>query len=161
MLVSLICAVSRNGIIGRGNQLPWKLPNDLKRFKALTMGHPIIMVRKTFESIGKPLPGRDNVVVSRQPGYRAEGCHVVASLEEALKVCRAAGEAFVIGGASLYEEALPAAHRIYLTEVHQDIAGDVRMPLMDHAVWGEISRENHPADDTHPYAYSFVTLEKR
>ena len=175
MIVSLICAVARNGIIGRGNQLPWTLPNDLKRFKALTMGHPVIMGRKTFESLGRPLPGRINIILTHQPGYcaeargdasarvshRAQGCRVVTSLEEALEACRRELEVFVIGGANLYAQALTRAHRIYWTEVHHAAEGDVRMPPVDRAAWREPAREDHPADAAHPYAYSFVTLEKR
>ena len=161
MMISLICAVSRNGVIGLGGRLPWKLPNDLKRFKALTMGHPVIMGRKTFESLRKPLPGRTNIVVTHQSGYRADGCQVVGSIEEALQACQQEPEVFVIGGANVYAQALPLAHRIYLTEVHAHVQGDTRMPAFDRAAWRETVREDHPADPSHPYPYSFLTLEKQ
>lgn len=159
MVVSIICAVAANGVIGIQNRLPWKLPADLQRFKTLTMGHPIIMGRKTYESIGKPLPGRANIVVTRQSGYRADGCTVAHSLPEALTTMAGVDEAFVIGGADLYAQALPLAERIYWTEVHQDYAGDSRMPAIDRTRWHETAREDYPADGAVP-AYSFVTLGK-
>ena len=160
MTVALVCAVAENGVIGRANRLPWRLPADLKRFKALTMGHPVIMGRRTYESIGKPLPGRTNIVVTRQSGYRAEGCLVAGSLEQALALCRRDETAFVIGGAMLYAEALPAATRIYLTEIRQAVEGDTLFPEFDRTRWRETIREDHPAEAGSPLPYSFVTLER-
>lgn len=161
MKVSLIVAMAANGVIGRGNRLPWKLPADLARFKRLTMGHPIIMGRKTYESLGKPLPGRTNIVVSRQPDFHAEGCLVAHSLEEALARSKGDEEVFVIGGAQLFEQALKVATRMYLTEIHEAFPGDVHFPPLDRSQWHEVSREETPADAERPFAYSFVTLEKR
>lgn len=161
MTLSVICAVAANGVIGRDNRLPWRLPADLKRFKALTRGHAIIMGRKTHESLGRPLPGRTNIVITRQPGYRAEGCRVAGSLEQALALATDDSEVFVIGGAMLYAQALPQANRIYLTRVHQEIPGDTRMPAWDEAAWRETAREDHEPDAANPYRYSFMTLEKR
>ncbi|WP_119278071.1 dihydrofolate reductase [Calidithermus roseus] len=166
-MLSLVVAMAENRVIGRDNTLPWRLPNDLKRFRRLTMGHPVIMGRKTYESIGKPLPGRTNIVVTRTPGYSAPGCMVVGSLEAALRVAEAAPhdparprETFVIGGAELYAQALPLADRIHLTLVHAEVAGDTFFPAFDQSVWREVSRERHEPDDQHAYAYSFVTLER-
>lgn len=140
--LSLIAAVAANGVIGSDNALPWRLPEDLKRFKALTTGHPVIMGRKTFESIGRPLPGRRNIVISRNEGYKADGCEVATSLSAALNSCRAgSNEIFVIGGAQIYAEALPQAQRLYLTEIRRDFAGDARFPTFDRHHWQEISRE--------------------
>jgi dihydrofolate reductase len=140
--LSLIAAVAANGVIGSDNALPWRLAEDLKRFRALTMGHPVIMGRKTFESIGRPLPGRRNIVISRNAGYKAGGCEVATSLSAALDSCRAgSNEIFVIGGAQIYAEALPQARRLYLTEIRRDFAGDARFPPFDRHHWQEISRE--------------------
>ncbi|WP_018467535.1 dihydrofolate reductase [Calidithermus timidus] len=166
-MLSLVVAMAENRVIGRGNALPWRLPGDLKRFRRLTMGHPVIMGRKTYESIGKPLPGRTNIVVTRTPGYSAPGCTVVGSLEAALKAADGAPhqppehrETFVIGGAELYAQALPLARRIHLTLVHAELEGDAFFPEFDLGEWRELSRECHEADGQHPYAYSFVTLER-
>jgi len=161
MRVSLIVAVARNGVIGQKNRLPWKLPADLKRFKALTMGHPIVMGRKTYESIGKALPGRTNIVVTRQAGYRAEGCLVVDSLEHGLALARSDEEIFVIGGVEIFTQAIPLANRIYLTQIDQDFEGDARLPALDRTVWHETAREDHPSGPETPLAYSFLTLERR
>ncbi len=161
MRVSLIVAVARNGVIGQKNRLPWKLPADLKRFKALTMGHPIVMGRKTYESIGKALPGRTNIVVTRQAGYRAEGCLVVDSLEHGLALARSDEEIFVIGGVEIFTQAIPLANRIYLTQIDQDFEGDARLPALDRTVWHETAREDHPSGPEPPLAYSFLTLERR
>jgi len=163
--ITLIVAVADNGVIGRGNQLPWRLPDDLKRFKALTMGHPIVMGRKTHESIGRALPGRTNLVISRNPEFQpAEGCVVAPSLDAALERLERlkqmdrvdTPEVFIIGGASLYAEALPRASRLQLTEVHADFDGDVFCPDLHQDSFTETSRERHEADDRHPCAFSFV-----
>lgn len=144
--LSLIAAVAANGVIGSDNALPWRLSEDLKRFKALTLGHPVIMGRRTFESLGRPLPGRRNIVVSRNAAYRAEGCEVAASLDAAVAACRdASEEIFVIGGAQVYAEALAQAHRLYLTEIRRDYPGDARFPEFDRRLWRETSRERRTA----------------
>ncbi len=160
-MISIICAIAANGVIGHQNRLPWRLLADLKRFKALTLGHVVIMGRKTYESLGKPLPGRTNLIVTRQPAFKACGALTAGSLDDALRLCASDPEAFVIGGATLYAEALPLADRIYLTEIHQEIAGDTVMPAIDRTAWREVSREDHGPDAEAPFAYSFVTLEKR
>ena len=159
-LLTLIAAVARNGVIGRDNQLPWHLPEDLKRFKTLTLGHPVVMGRKTWESLPekfRPLPGRRNIVVSRNPDYRAPGAVVVASVAAALAAAEAA-EVFVIGGAALYAEALPAARRLQLTEIDADIQGDAHFPAYDKGLWRESARESRQAEAGYPYA--FVTYER-
>ena len=161
MRVALIAALAENRIIGRDNQLPWRVPADLQHFKALTMGKPIIMGRKTWESIGRPLPGRDNIVVTRDTGYQAEGCKVVHSVAQALQVAAGAEEAMIIGGANLYEQTLDAADRLYLTQIRAEVEGDARFPDIDMQAWREVERESHPADERNEYAYDFVVLERR
>ncbi|GAB4437702.1 MAG: dihydrofolate reductase [Rhodocyclaceae bacterium] len=156
--VSLIAAVARNGIIGAGNRLPWRLPEDLARFKALTWGHPVIMGRRTWESLGRALPGRPNLVVSRSERFRAEGARSFPSLEAALEAC---GDepAFVIGGAHLYAAALPLAQRMYLTEIDADFDGDASFPAFDRSEWIERSRE--PRRTASGLAFAFVLYERR
>ncbi len=156
-MISLIVAVSKNGIIGNKGRLPWHLPADLKRFKQLTMGHPILMGRKTFESVGKPLPGRTNIVITRQPDFQACGATMVHSLKEALLLCENEKEVFVIGGAEIYRQALPFADRIYLTRINQDFKGDTVLFEIDPAVWKETFREEFPAD---PLPHTFITLNR-
>ena len=155
--LSLIVAAARNGVIGRRNQLPWRLPDDLKRFKAVTMGKPVIMGRKTWESIGRPLPGRLNIVVTRQPDYRAEGASVAHSLGDALAAAGAAEEVMVIGGAELYAAALPRAEVLHLTRVEADVEGDAFLPAIDWSQWRLVSAEPHPFDDKHALAFVFET----
>ncbi len=153
--LALIAAVAANGVIGSDNALPWRLPEDLKRFKALTLGHPVIMGRKTFESIGRPLPGRRNLVITRNAGYRADGCEVLGSLEAALAACAGStDEVFVIGGAQIYAEALPLAQRLYLTEIRRDYPGDARFPDWSHAQWHEVARERQCGEDGLPYDFA-------
>lgn len=159
MILSLIVAVANNGVIGQRNGLPWRLPEDLKRFKALTMGKPIIMGRKTFESIGKPLPGRTNIVITHQ-ALSLPGCTVAPSLPAAIAVAGAVEEVMVIGGAEIYRQALPLAERVYLTEVHAEVVGDALFPALD-TQWRELAREDYPADERHAFAYSFVILTRR
>jgi dihydrofolate reductase len=163
MRVSLVAAVAENGVIGRYGRLPWRLPDDMKHFRELTTGHHVVMGRRTHESIGRPLPGRTNLVLSRDPGYSTAGCRVVPSLEDALAIARDAGESetFVVGGAAVYELALPRADRIYLTRVVARVEGDVSFPDLDPAAWLERSREDHPADDRHGYAFSLRVLDRR
>jgi len=160
--ISLIVAVAQNGVIGRDGGLPWRLSNDLRYFKSVTMGKPIIMGRKTYESIGRPLPGRPNIVVSRNPAFTADGIDVRPSLGAAVSHAATlpGGEAMIIGGAALYTDALETAGRIYLTEVHADVDGDVRFPAFDRLDWVEISREKHPASEKDDFAHSFVVLER-
>ena len=143
--VVLIAAVSRNGVIGKGGKLPWHLPDDLKRFKALTLGHAIIMGRKTFDSIGRPLPKRRNLVVSRQAGFHHEGVEVFSSLEKALEAAHFGGDEspFVIGGAEIYAAALPLATRLELTELRELVDGDTYFPPIDPLAWQLVSREEH------------------
>ena len=159
-LVSLIAALAANRVIGNDNGMPWRLPADLKRFRATTMGHPIVMGRKTFESLARALPGRHNIVVTRQPDYRADGCTVAASLEAALDCARAADEVFVIGGGELYRTALARARRLYLTEIAAVYAGDTRFPELDPVEWREIEREHHSAGTEAPFAFDFVRYER-
>jgi dihydrofolate reductase len=160
--ITLVVAVAENGVIGRGGTLPWHLPADLGHFKAVTMGKPIVMGRKTWESIGRPLPGRTNIVVSGQPDYRAEGCVVVQSFEAALAAAAGddAPEVMIIGGAALYAAALPRADRILLTRVHAVLEGDVFFPAMADEEWGVVAAERHEPDDRHAFAYSFLELRR-
>jgi dihydrofolate reductase len=159
-MISIIVAVAENGVIGSDNRLPWHLPDDLKRFKALSLGKPIVMGRRTFESIGRPLPGRTNIVVSRQPGLAIEGAIVVPSLDAALEATGAAPEVVVIGGAEIFRLALPRTDTIHLTRVHASVAGNVHFPELDPANWREAAVEHHAADERHQYAFSFVTLQR-
>ena len=159
-LVSILVATDERGGIGRDGGLPWHLPNDLKRFKALTMGKPIVMGRKTWESIGRPLPGRFNIVVTRQPGYTAPGATVVGSLDAAISVAGDVGEICVIGGAEVYRLALPRTGLIHLTRIHATVPADTYFPELEAARWREVAREDHPADEKHAYAYSFIELRR-
>ncbi|GAA5179854.1 dihydrofolate reductase [Niveibacterium umoris] len=154
--LALIAAVAQNGTIGRDNALPWRLRDDLKRFKALTLGHPVVMGRKTWESLGRPLPGRRNIVVTRQPGLVLEGAEVVHSLDEALAGCNDADTVFVIGGAQLYREALGRADALYLTEVGADVEGDAHFPPIGDAGFREVARESHAAGEGNEHPFSFV-----
>ena len=159
-MFSLIVAMAENRVIGRNNSLPWRLPEDLKHFRRLTMGHPIIMGRKNYQSIGRPLPGRTNIVVTRAHDFAAPGCIVVHSVDAALDSARGDSEPFIIGGAEIYTQTLGQARRLYLTLVHADVPGDVRFPALEPAQWRELSRERHESDSAHAYAYSFVTMER-
>lgn len=152
--------MARNRVIGRDNALPWRLPAELAHFKRVTMGHPIIMGRRTYESIGRPLPGRLNIVVSRNPGFVAPGCTVVDSLEKAYEAAGDAGEVSIIGGTSLFEAALPTADCIHLTEVEAEIAGDTWFPDFDRSQWREKEIVRHPADERHAYAFRILELER-
>jgi dihydrofolate reductase len=158
---SLVVARARNGVIGRDNRLPWRLPADLAYFKRVTLGHPVIMGRRTWESIGKALPGRRNIVVSRDPAYRADGATVVGSLDEAWRAAAGADEACVIGGTSLFAEALPLADRIHLTEVEADVEGDTWFPAFDRNQWLEREIARQPRDERHEYPFRIVVLERR
>lgn len=159
-MISLIVAVSQNNVIGIDGALPWKLSDDLKRFKQLTMGKPIVMGRLTFESIGRALPGRQNIVLTRQADFAAENCDVVSSPAAALAVAGNAEEIIVIGGSQIYELFTPKASRLYLTAVDVDVDGDAHFPEVDTAAWKLVSTEAHAADANNEYAYQFRTYER-
>ena len=159
--------MAQNQVIGRNNSLPWHLPEDLKYFKRITLGKPVIMGRKTFESIGKPLPGRTNIVITRNPQFAAEGVKTVASLEAARELCESitetdgTAEAMVIGGAEIFRQVLPVADRLYLTKIHAEVEGDTFFPAFDHNDWQEIAREDFEASGPNPYNYSFLILDRK
>jgi dihydrofolate reductase len=163
--LGVIVAVAANGVVGRDNALPWHLPEDLRYFKRMTMGKPVVMGRRTFQSIGRPLPGRRNLVISRDPDFRAEGVTVLPSLEAALdlagELVERDGEVMVIGGAQIYAAAIPLADRLYVTEVHAEVSGDAILPPVDWSAWREVSRELQRASGDNPYDYSFVAYERR
>ncbi len=163
MRLSIIAALASNSVIGRNNQVPWRLSTDLKRLKALTMGHHIIMGRKTFESIGKPLPGRVNVVITRQTDYRPDGVVVVNSLEDAIQIAESArdDEVFVAGGSEIYQQAIHRADRMYLTRVHADVEGDTVFPDFDDvSEWKLTDAEHFDADEKNEYPFSFLTYDR-
>ncbi|RLA05102.1 MAG: type 3 dihydrofolate reductase [Gammaproteobacteria bacterium] len=157
--INLIAAMAKNRTIGLDNTMPWHLPADLKHFKAITMKHPIIMGRKTYQSIGRPLPGRQNIVVTRNQDFQLDGADVVNSLDQALGLCQGASEIMVIGGANIYQQMLPKAKRLYLTFIDLDVAGDSYFPDWHGLGFKQIDSESHTADETNPYCYRFVTLE--
>ncbi len=157
---SIIVAVSENNVIGKENGLPWKLSADLKRLKALTMGHHILMGRKTWESLGKPLPGRTNVVITTQKDYSAPGATVVNSLEEALTVSGGDNEIFIFGGAEIFKKALPWVNKVYLTRVHAKIDGDAFFPKLELLEWKIVDIHDYKADEKNEYDYSFITMER-
>jgi dihydrofolate reductase len=158
--LSIIVAMARNRVIGADGGIPWHLPDELRRFKSLTLGHHIVMGRRTWESIGHLLPGRTTVIVTRQRNYSAPGAKVVHSLDEAIAACGADDEIFVIGGADLYAQALPRAGRLYLTVVDADIAGDTFMPDYAAGAWRAVSSDSFPADERHRYAYRCTVYER-
>lgn len=161
MLRSLVVAMARNRVIGRDNRLPWRLPADLAYFKQVTMGHPVVMGRRTHESIGRALPGRQNIVVTRNRAFSAPGCTVVGSLDDAWRAAGNADEACVIGGTSLFAEALPLADRIHLTEVQAEVMGDTFFPEFDRGLWTEREVSRHPADERHTYPFRIVVLDRK
>jgi dihydrofolate reductase len=161
MKKSLVVAMARNRVIGRDNRLPWRLPADLAYFKRVTMGHPVVMGRRTYESIGKPLPGRLNIVVSRNRGFAAPGCTVVESLQAAYAAAGEAERVSIIGGTSLFEAALPTADCIHLTEVEADVDGDTYFPEFDRGQWSEREIARHPADERHTYPIRILQLERK
>ncbi len=160
--LSLIVAMAKNRVIGINNTLPWHLPADLKHFKALTMGHHIVMGRKTYESIGKPLPGRTSVVVTRNRELKIDGCIMCGSLPEAIAIAAGGSdeEIFIVGGAAIFEQALSLADTLYVTEIQQDIAGDTYFPVFDKIKWRELSREKHSQIIPQPLEYHFVTYQR-
>ncbi len=161
MLLSLIVAVAKGNVIGGDNKLLWHLPADLKHFKNVTMDHPIIMGRKTFESIGKPLPGRKNIVVTRQEDYVAEGCTVVNNLQEAINLSEKEGEVFIIGGAEIFRQSIPAADKIYLTRIDHAFDGDVFFPDLNFSEWKLVKYVKYHADEKNKYEYSFAEYERQ
>jgi dihydrofolate reductase len=159
-VISLLVAMGKNRVIGANNAIPWHLPNELKLFKTLTMGHHIVMGRKTYESISRLLPGRTTVIVTRQRDYAVPGAIVTHSIEEALEACGGDNEIFVIGGADLFRDTLPIADRIYLTIVDAEPAGDTFMPEFDMAEWREVSAQSFATDEKHAHAYRAIVLER-
>lgn len=162
---SAIVAMTKHHVIGRQNQLPWHLPNDLKRFKLLTTGHPIIMGRKTYESIGKPLPNRTNIILTREPHFEAPGCEVFNNIDQALDYAanldNRGNEVFIIGGAEIYRLFLPMINYLYLTIVEADIEGDTYFPELNLTEWKEVSSETHAADERHAYGYQFLEWKRK
>lgn len=158
-MISIIFAMDRNRLIGKNNSLPWHLPGDLAYFKKVTLGHAVIMGRKTYESIGRPLPGRRNVIVTRNQDYTADGCTICRSIGEALDLC-SDEEAFVIGGADIYSKFLPYADRLYITLIDQEFEGDTYFPEIDYSVWKLVSRTMGEKNEKNPYTYSFLVYEK-
>ena len=159
--ITLVVAAADNGVIGRENQLPWQLPDDLKRFKRITLGRPVVMGRKTFESIGRPLPGRANIVVTRDTHYRRDGITVVHDIDSAVRCAGDVPEVMVIGGAELFRLFLPRARRVHLTRVHADIDGDAYWPALDQREWRLAEGESHSADERHAHAMTFELWERR
>jgi dihydrofolate reductase len=160
-VITLIVAVADNGVIGRENGLPWHLPEDLKRFKRLTLGKPVVMGRRTYDSIGRPLPGRHNIVVTRDAEYRPAGVTVVHGIDDAERAATGADEIMIIGGAELFRLFLPRAGRVHLTRVHGEVNGDVFWPALDESRWQVVHREELAADERHAYAMTFEIWEKR
>jgi len=159
MTISIVVAISENRAIGKDNKLLWYLPNDLKHFKAITSGHTVIMGRKTYESVGKPLPNRRNIIITRQD-IKIEGCEVVNSIKAALELCRTEREVFIVGGAEIYKQSLHLTDRIYLTVVHQQFEGDSFFPEIKKTDWLQVSREDHQPDEKNSLPYSFITYER-
>ena len=160
MTVSIVVAISQNHAIGKDNKLLWYLPNDLKHFKTITTGHTVIMGRKTYESVGKPLPNRRNIIITRQ-NITIEGCEVVSSIEAALALCADEAEVFIVGGAEIYRQSLHLTDRIYLTIVHKEFDGDSYFPEIEANVWKETAREDHEPDIKNSLPYSFITFERQ
>ncbi len=162
MKISIIVAIADNGVIGRDNELPWRLSADLQRFKALTMGHHLLLGRKTFEAIGRPLPGREMIVVSRGTPELPDGVHLASSILDGIERARSYGEEelFVAGGASIYAVTLTDCDRVYLTRVHDDVDGDVLFPAVDWSLWDEVSRQEIPADERNEYATTFTVYDR-
>jgi dihydrofolate reductase len=160
-MISIIVAIGKNRVIGKDNQLIWHLPADLKRFKQITMGHSMIMGRKTFESIGKALPGRTTVIVTRDKNYKQDNCLVAYSTEQAIEICKNDSEIFIVGGAQIFEKAIALTDKIYLTQIHESFDGDVFFPALNEDEWKIIWQEDHTADEKNKYDYSFVDYVRR
>lgn len=161
MKLTLIAAMAQNRVIGRAGDLPWHLPDDLKHFKKLTRGHHVIMGRKTYESMEKPLPGRTNIVVTRSENYRAPGCMVSQSLRHAIQKAENDSQPFIIGGGDIYQQALPYADRIELTLIHTEVKGDTFFPDFSEKDWALVHQEHHPADERHAYAFDFLRYDRK
>lgn len=161
MKISLIVAVAENGIIGTGGTMPWHITEDFAHFKAVTLGHSVVMGRKTYESIGRPLPRRRNIVITRNADLRIEGCEMATSLESAVAMCEGEEEIFVIGGGEIYRQAMPLAHKLYITHVGMRAEGDTRFPEIDSAVWQEVGREEFERGRDFEHPFSFVDYERR
>ena len=161
MILTIIAAIANNNALGKDNQLIWHLSADLKRFKKLTTGHHIIMGRKTFESIGKPLPNRTTIIITRNKNYKQEGCLVANSLEKAIKMVKNDNTPFIIGGAQIYKEAIKIVDKLDITFVHHDFEADVFFPKIDLKIWKEISRESFKEDEKNKFDYSFVSFERK
>lgn len=159
-MITIIAAIAKNNALGMNNKLIWHLPEDLKRFKRVTTGHHVIMGRKTFESLGKPLPNRTTIIITRNKNYKASNCLVVNSLDEALENAKQDKNPYILGGAEIYKLAMPIADKLDLTIVHHEFEADAFFPVIDTSIWKEISRENFKADEANKYDYSFVTYEK-
>jgi dihydrofolate reductase len=159
--VNLIVAWAHGRVIGRGGTLPWHLPEDLRHFKRTTLGHPIVMGRRTWDSIGRPLPGRRSIVITRNPAWSAPGCETASGLGQALAMCEGAAEVFVIGGAEVFAQALPLAQRLFVTEIDADFEGDTFFPPIDLAAWRQSSREHLAPASNRPFGIDYVTLEAR
>lgn len=160
MKLSIIVAMDRNRVIGKDDTLPWHISADLQNFKKITMGKPIIMGRKTHESIGRPLPGRENIILTRDTAYQATGCTILHSLEEIFEHCKDVDEVMITGGSEIYKHTLEQASRLYLTEVHTEVEGDTLFPEFDRNQWKEVSREEFKADEKNEFDYSFLVLER-
>lgn len=160
-MISLLWAMDENRLIGKDNDLPWRLPEDLKYFKKVTMGHPIVMGRKTYESIGRPLPGRQNIIITRNPNYKVDGCDVFHSIDEFLSYYKSqSGEIFVIGGAEIFKATIPFADRLYVTKIHETFTGNAYFPELDMGKWSLISSEQGIRDEKNPYDYEFLVYER-
>lgn len=160
MIISMIAAMAHDRVIGKANDMPWHMPADLKHFRKVTMGKPVVMGRKTYESIGRPLPGRDNYVLSRDPELKIDGVIVVSSFEQACKLAAGVQELMVIGGGHLYQHCLPMADRLYLTLIDLQVEGDTWFPDYTQFNWTEVSRESHPADEKNLHSYQFIQLDR-
>ena len=161
MIVTIVVAIGENNAIGKNNELLWYLPKDLRHFKTITKGHTVIMGRKTFESVGKPLPNRRNIIITRNTDLAIEGTEVVHTLEDALELCKQDEEVFIIGGAEIYKIAMPHTDKIYLTVVHENFEADAFFPEIDHNLWLETASEKHLPDDKNNLSFTFSTLERK
>ena len=159
--IIIVVAVSENNAIGKNNQLLWHMPTDLKHFKSITSGGTVVMGRKTFDSVGRPLPNRRNIVITRQKNLEIDGVEVVNSLDSALELASGEEKIFIVGGAEIYKEALPLTHKIELTRVHQEFDADAFFPELDNETWKEVWKEDHLPDEKNKFAYTFSTLERR
>lgn len=161
MIVSIIVAMDLNRVIGKDNKLPWRLPAELQYVKKTTMGHPIIMGRKNYESIGRPLPGRRNIIVTRDSSYSVEGCEIAHSVEEVFKLCEGEEEIFIFGGEQIYKLFMPYTEKLYITKIHHEFEGDTFFPEIDYSLWNEVSVEKGIRNEKNPYEYEYYVYEKK